>query len=114
MNVARDTPADQKKFIPWILAARPKTLPAGIAPVLLGYALAIQTGVFQWVPATLCLAFAMLIQIGCNFANDYFDHRNGVDTEERVGFKRMVSSGVIEPPAMKFAMMGVLAATQPG
>ena len=109
MNITDSTLSQESKITPWILAARPKTLPAGIAPVLLGCALAIQAEVFQWTPALLCLAFALLIQIGCNLANDYFDHRNGVDTEERVGFKRRVSSGVITPQTMKFAMIGVLA-----
>lgn len=108
MNIAEAKRVGGIQLGPWILATRPKTLPAGIAPVVLGCALAIQVGAFQWVPAILCLFFSMLIQIGCNFANDYFDYRNGVDTEDRVGFKRMVASGVIAPEAMKLAVVMVL------
>lgn len=94
---------------PWILAARPKTLPAGVAPVILGSALAFSVGSFQWIPAILCLLFSVLVQIGCNYANDYYDDRNGVDTKERVGFARMVNSGLIAPNAMKNAAYFVLA-----
>lgn len=95
---------------PWLLAARPKTLLAGVAPVLLGSALAAQVGAFQFVPALLCLLFAVLTQIGCNYANDYFDHVKGVDGSDRVGFKRAVSSGLISPEDMKIGTMVVLAA----
>lgn len=94
---------------PWILAARPKTLVAGVAPVMLGSVLAFYFGAFQIIPATLCLLFSVLVQIGCNFANDYYDHANDVDTEERVGFARMVNSGLISPCAMKKAAYLVLA-----
>lgn len=86
---------------PWVLAARPKTLPAGIAPVILGSALAFSTGAFQWIPMILCLLFSVLVQIGCNYANDYYDHVNGVDTKERIGFPRMVNSGLIAPKMMR-------------
>lgn len=92
------TPIDIR---PWILAARPKTLTAGIAPIILGSALAFHDGIFQWTPVILCLLFSFLVQVGCNYANDYYDHINGVDTEERIGFPRMVSSGLIAPDLMK-------------
>lgn len=87
----------------WIKAARPKTLPAGIAPVILGSALAFQSGEFQIIPSILCLLFSLLVQVGCNYANDYYDYINGVDTEERIGFIRMVSSGQIPPKLMQLA-----------
>lgn len=95
-------------FEPWIMAARLKTLFAGVAPVVLGCALAAQIGAFQVVPATLCLLFAVLTQIGCNYANDYFDYVKGVDGDERVGFQRAVSSGLISPENMKIGTMVVL------
>lgn len=95
-------------WFPWVLAARPKTLFAGIAPVILGSALAWQVGYFQVVPSILCLLFSLLVQIGCNYANDYYDYVNGVDTKDRTGFKRMVSSGEIAPAAMKLATYFVL------
>ena len=69
----------------WILAARPRTLPAAISPILIGIALAFREGTFEKVPAMLCLFFAILVQIGANFANDYFDHAKGADTEDRIG-----------------------------
>lgn len=89
---------------PWILAARPKTLPAAIIPVLLGCALAWKAGAFQWLPASLCFAFALLVQIGTNFANDYYDFINGADTPDRIGPFRATASGAIQPLVMKRAM----------
>ncbi|SME93618.1 1,4-dihydroxy-2-naphthoate polyprenyltransferase [Desulfovibrio gilichinskyi] len=85
----------------WILAIRPKTLPAAICPVLVASALAFQAESFQWLPALLCLLFALLIQIGTNFANDYYDFIKGADTEERQGPKRMTASGLISLKRMK-------------
>ncbi|WP_461209299.1 1,4-dihydroxy-2-naphthoate polyprenyltransferase [Desulfocurvus sp. DL9XJH121] len=93
----------------WILASRPKTLPAALGPVLVGSALAFQAQRFQWIPASLCLAFALLIQIGTNFANDYYDFIKGADTEERQGPKRMTASGLIPLKRMKIITAGVFA-----
>lgn len=86
---------------PWLLASRPKTLPAAIAPVLVGTALAYDSGSLHWPPAIICLAFALLIQVGTNFANDYFDFKKGADTEDRVGPTRAVAAGLIKPETMK-------------
>lgn len=94
----------------WILAARPKTLGAAIAPVLLAGALAANHGVFDALPWALALSCALLIQIGTNFANDYFDHRKGADTPARIGFKRATSSGWITPQAMWRATVLTMAA----
>lgn len=94
----------------WIAAARPKTLPAAIAPVLLGSALAWRDGQFLPWAALPCLGFALLIQIGTNFANDYYDFVQGADTAERVGPKRAVAAGWVPPRTMKRAMLGVFAA----
>ncbi|MEO0795056.1 MAG: 1,4-dihydroxy-2-naphthoate polyprenyltransferase [Verrucomicrobiota bacterium] len=96
------------KLSPWILAARPKTLPAAIAPVLVGTALAGHDHVFAWQPALICLAFAVLIQIGTNFANDYYDFLKGADTESRIGPTRAVASGLISAGAMRRATIVVL------
>jgi 1,4-dihydroxy-2-naphthoate octaprenyltransferase len=85
----------------WILAMRPKTLPAAGCPVLVGSALALQADRFQFIPAALCLLFALFIQIGTNFANDYYDFIKGADTEERQGPKRMTASGLIPLKRMK-------------
>ncbi len=88
----------------WVEASRPKTLPAAVAPVLVASALAYHDGGFHFWAATVCLAFALLIQIGTNYANDYFDFLKGADTEERVGPRRAVAAGLIAPATMKRAM----------
>jgi 1,4-dihydroxy-2-naphthoate polyprenyltransferase len=84
----------------WILAARPKTLPAAIIPVLVGSALAFNDQVFDLVPAGVALLCAILIQIGTNFANDYYDFKKGTDSDKRIGFIRATSSGLISEQAM--------------
>lgn len=61
----------------WFMAARPQTLPAGAAPVLVGTGLAVGAGVFAPIPAVFALAGALLLQIGTNFANDYYDAVRG-------------------------------------
>lgn len=94
----------------WLLAARPKTLPAAFVPVLVGSAFAARDGHFQPVAALLCLGFALLVQIGTNFANDYFDFLKGADTPQRVGPARAVAAGWVTPAAMRAAMLAVFAA----
>jgi 1,4-dihydroxy-2-naphthoate polyprenyltransferase len=93
----------------WLEATRPKTLPAAVAPVLLGSAAAHASGDFHALAAGVCLAFALLIQIGTNFANDYLDGIKGTDTEARIGPTRAVASGLIAPATMKWATIFVLA-----
>lgn len=84
----------------WILAARPKTLPAAIIPVLVGSALAYKDGFFDLMPAIVAMFCAIIIQIGTNFANDYYDFKKGTDSEHRIGFQRATSSGLISEKAM--------------
>ena len=91
------------KVNPWILAARPRTLPAAMAPVLVATALAHRVGGFDGGSAAICLVFALLLQIATNFANDYFDFKKGADTEARLGPTRAVAAGLIQPEAMKKA-----------
>ena len=88
----------------WLMAARPQTLPAGAAPVLVGTGLAIGTGVFDPLPAAFALVGALLLQIGTNFANDYYDAVRGADTDDREGFQRVTAGGLIEPGSVKRAM----------
>lgn len=90
---------------PWLLASRPKTLPAAVVPVMVGSALAARDGMFDWHAATLCMGFALLVQIGTNFANDYFDFQRGADSPARVGPRRAVASGLVSPAAMLAATM---------
>ena len=85
----------------WILAARPKTLVASLAPILVGAALAYEKiEYYDYLAIFLCFGFSVLIQISTNFANDYFDFIKGADTEERIGPDRMVSKGLISPQLM--------------
>lgn len=96
----------------WLEATRPRTLSAACAPVLVGTAVAWGAGEGAFMPgaAGACLAFALLVQIGTNFANDYYDALKGADTAERVGPRRAVASGLVTPRAMRGAMIAVLAA----
>ena len=94
----------------WLMAARPQTLPAGASPVAVGTALAVHAGVFRALPALAALVGALLLQIGTNFANDYYDAVRGTDTAEREGFTRVTAGGLIEPPAVKRAMYLTFAA----
>lgn len=93
----------------WLAATRPRTLPAAVAPVIVGSAFAWRDGKFDAGAAGLCLAFALLVQIGTNFANDYYDFIKGADTAARVGPRRAVASGLIAPATMKRAMWLVFA-----
>jgi len=84
----------------WILGARPRTLPAAIAPVLVASALA--GSEFNWFRAALALKVSLWLQIGVNFSNDYSDGIKGTDTN-RVGPTRLVGSGLATARSVKFA-----------
>ena len=92
----------------WMEAARPRTLPAAVIPVMVATALAAAHGTAHYGRAAICLAFALLVQIGTNFANDYFDFAHGADTPERVGPRRAVAAGLIAPRRMLAATALVL------
>ena len=92
----------------WLEAARPKTLPAAVIPVLVGTALAAAHGGAGYGRAAICLVFSLLVQIGTNFANDYFDFVRGADTPARVGPRRAVAAGLIAPRTMLAATWLVL------
>ena len=84
------------------MAARPRTLAASVAPVLVGTAAAAHAGAMRVVPAVLALLSSLFIQIGTNFANDYSDWKNGAD-KERVGPQRVTQSGLVQPAVVKRA-----------
>ncbi|RNC79615.1 MAG: 1,4-dihydroxy-2-naphthoate polyprenyltransferase [Balneola sp.] len=84
----------------WVDAARPKTLTAAFTPVLVGAVLSLQDQVLSASATFVAFLCAFLIQIGTNFANDYFDFVKGADTEERIGFERATASGLISPKTM--------------
>jgi 1,4-dihydroxy-2-naphthoate octaprenyltransferase len=90
-------------------AARPRTLPAAIVPVLVGLAVASRTSAIDWSTAAATFAAALLIQIGTNLANDYYDFVSGADTEDRLGPRRITQAGLAEPHAVRNAALAVLA-----
>lgn len=81
----------------WLLASRPRTLPAAAAPVVVGSALAFQDGFFQFWLALAALLAALLLQIGANLANDVFDYYRGADTPDRMGPLRVTQAGLLSP-----------------
>lgn len=94
----------------WVLAARLRTLTAAIAPVLVGVGLAVHHDAFALAPALAALVCALFIQVGTNFANDYFDHAKGADTPDRLGPTRVTASGLLDAASVKRAMVLTLAA----
>ena len=87
----------------WIEAMRLRTLPVSLSGVVAGCGCAAFYGKFSVIPAMLCLLFALFAQIASNFANEYFDFKNGLDKKGREGFRRGVTEGDISPEAMKAA-----------
>ncbi len=81
----------------WFLAARPRTLPAAIAPVLVGTSLAITEDTFRPLAFVAALVGSVFIQIGTNLSNDYSDARRGADTEDRLGPVRVTAGGLLPP-----------------
>ncbi|HEY0904550.1 MAG TPA: 1,4-dihydroxy-2-naphthoate polyprenyltransferase [Marmoricola sp.] len=97
----------------WFEGARPRTLPAAVAPVLAGTGVAAWTGDEVWWKASLALVVSLLLQVGVNYANDYSDGVRGTD-DARVGPLRLVGSGLATPAAVKraaFVCFGLAAAT---
>ena len=84
----------------WIAAFRLKTLPLAISNTIIGSALAVLDGGFRWPVFVLAAITTVLLQVLSNMANDYGDFVNGKDTNERIGPKRMVQSGEIDPKTM--------------
>jgi len=93
----------------WVEAMRLRTLPVSVSGVLMGASLAIIDGSFRWLPTTVCLLFAILAQVASNFANEYFDYRDGLDKKGRTGPRRGVTEGDITPQAMLRATFVTLA-----
>ncbi len=87
----------------WVLAARPKTLPAAVAPILVGTGVAIHEGGFHALSAAMALLTALFLQIAANLANDAFDFTRGADTAERMGPTRVTSAGLLSHRAVLVA-----------
>jgi len=79
------------------MAARVRTLPAAIAPVLVGTSLALGAGTFEFFAFAAALLGAVFIQVGTNLSNDYSDARRGADTEDRLGPVRVTAGGLVPP-----------------
>ena len=99
----------QNSLKAWCLAARPKTLAAAVAPVLVGCALAAFYGRFTLIPALACLLFAIAMQIAANLINDLYDFLKGSDGEGRLGPLRATAQGWITPDCMKKGILAVVA-----
>ncbi len=93
----------------WVHAARPQTLWAAVAPVLVGSGLAQKDGVFRWDAMAAALIGAVAIQVAANFANDVSDAARGADTHERIGPARAVAGGRVSPRQMWAAVWLTLA-----
>ena len=94
----------------WLLAARPRTLPAAVAPVVVGTAAAIAEDRFAPLAALAALLVALLLQVAANLANDVFDFRRGADTAARLGPTRVTQSGLIAPSRVLLATALLLVA----
>lgn len=90
----------------WLLAIRPRTLSAAVAPVAVGASLALALGGFHAPSALAALAGALLIQIGTNLANDVLDFRKGADTAERLGPTRVTAAGLLAPRTVAMGAAG--------
>ncbi len=89
----------------WISAARPRTLPAAVAPVLVGTGAGIELGGFSWLRGGLALLVSLALQVGVNYSNDYSDGIRGTDAD-RVGPTRLVGAGLARPSTVKLAAFG--------
>jgi 1,4-dihydroxy-2-naphthoate octaprenyltransferase len=115
MSTTFGSPANISPVSVWLLAARPKTLPAAISPVVVGCAVAWADDGFDLVAALAAFAVALLLQIGANLANDVADFRRGADTHDRLGPLRVTQGGLIPPRRVVMATAAVLlAAAVPG
>ena len=89
---------------------RLRTLPVSLSGVVMGTALAWFMNHFAWLPALLCLLFALLAQVASNFANEYYDYKHGADKKGRVGPRRGVTEGDIRPRTLLIVTFATLAA----
>lgn len=94
----------------WWIAARPRTLPVSLAPVVVGTAVAIGEGRARAGPALAAALGALLLQLASNFANDLFDFEKGTDTAERIGPARAAQLGLLTPGAIRAGIALSLAA----
>lgn len=97
-----------KTFLsPWLVAIRPKTLTAGLSPVVLGASFALSAGSFDYKILIMIVIAALSIQIGTNLTNDYFDFLKGIDDRNRVGFTKVLVEGSVTLQAMRKAILAI-------
>lgn len=89
----------------WLMASRPKTLGAAVAPVMVATAMAFKSSGIAWWAMLSCLVGSLLLQLGTNFANDYFDFIQGADTHNRLGPTRVTQAGLIAPETVRNAFI---------
>ena len=94
----------------WLECFRLRTLPVSLSGVIIAIGIAKWHNRFQWVPAVLCLVFALLAQISSNTANEYYDYLKGTDKPGRVGPRRGVTEGDITPTTLRNVTIGLLVA----
>ena len=99
-----EMPRNLSKTKIWLLAIRPKTLPAAGAGVITGSALALYDGTFSFFPALAALFGAILLQIGSNLANDVYDYLRGAESKERLGPMRVTQAGLLTPKEVQTGM----------
>ena len=92
------------KYQAWLLASRPKTLPAAVSPVIIGCAVAFAEHSFRFGPAFAAFLGALFLQIGANLANDVFDFEKGADQHGRLGPMRVTQAGLLSPNEVKIGM----------
>lgn len=98
-----------KKIKIWIEAMRLRTLPVSVAGVICAIGYCVLHGCFIWLPALICVVFAVTAQVASNFANEYYDYVDGLDKPGREGPRRGVTEGDISPQAMKLATFATIA-----
>lgn len=103
------THAQPTRLQAWLMAARLPTLPAAVVPVVVAVGLSLPRADFPWLTALVTLLASLLIQIGTNFANDYYDAQKGADTAERLGPTRVTAAGLIPARAVLAATVLVFA-----
>lgn len=103
--MSENIPHSLPKWKIFMLASRPKTLPAAFAPVIVGSALAVNSNSFKFLNALIALICSTLIQVGTNYVNDLYDFLAGTDKKERVGPMRALASGLLTVKEMKLAII---------
>lgn len=95
----------RNKLQTWLYATRPHTWGASMAPMMIACGGLVHEGVFRFWPYVLCFIVALSAQIASNLANDYFDYKGGKDTDKRVGFERILTTGEVTQQQMKTALI---------